>query len=65
MFDTNMIHKYNKGELIGKSYYQGATKKSLVHLWQKLIGMENCALVKLFILMRQKCLGLLMGKKSS
>jgi hypothetical protein len=32
MFDTYMIHKYNKGELIGKSYYQGATKKSLVSI---------------------------------
>lgn len=29
MFDTYMIHKFFKGTLIGKSYYQAATKKSL------------------------------------
>jgi len=29
MFETFMIHKYFKGTFIGKTYYQGATKKSL------------------------------------
>jgi hypothetical protein len=29
MFDTYMVHKYFKGTFIGKTYYQGATKKSL------------------------------------
>lgn len=29
MFETFMIHKYFKGTFIGKTYYQGATKKSM------------------------------------
>jgi hypothetical protein len=29
MFETFMIHKYFKGTFIGKTYYQGATRKSL------------------------------------
>ncbi|MEH7308699.1 hypothetical protein [Neobacillus drentensis] len=31
MFDTYMVYKYFKGVFIGRSYHQGATKKTLVN----------------------------------
>ena len=31
MFDTYMVHKYFKGQFIGKTYYQGSTEKSLTY----------------------------------
>jgi hypothetical protein len=35
MFDTYMVHKYFKGMLIGKTYYQGTTMKSLTYYMAK------------------------------
>jgi hypothetical protein len=35
MFETYMVHKYVKGMLIGKSYYQGTTMKTLTYYMAK------------------------------
>ena len=35
MFETYMVHKFFRGDFIGKTYYQGTTQNSLDHFMAK------------------------------
>jgi hypothetical protein len=64
MFETYMVHKYVKGMLIGKTYYQGTTMKTLTYYMAKAYRDGEVRFGKTVFLMRQECINMLMEKKS-